>query len=98
MTELRVSPDSVAALGSHARQLATDLDSALRIANSEVAALATSWKGEAGTAYLHGWQELHDGGAFIFAALRALGYSAAAAAETVADRDDANATSLLNLT
>ncbi|CAM3772387.1 WXG100 family type VII secretion target [Smaragdicoccus niigatensis] len=98
MTEFRIHSDGVATLGSRAEQLAADLENALSLANREVSGLASSWTGEAGAAYLRGWEEMHDGGLRIFTALRSLAGSLGVTSAEFDGRDQSTSSSILSLT
>lgn len=97
VTDFRIHSEGVAALGLRAEQLAADLENALSLANREVSGLASSWTGEAGNAYLRGWEEMHDGGIQIFTALRGLAESLGVTADDFDGRDQVTSSSILSL-
>ncbi|MEU0875076.1 WXG100 family type VII secretion target [Nocardia brasiliensis] len=92
---LTVVADSVGDVGKYVFGIADELRTALKTANTEVAALIReSWTGTAADEFEAGWSEAYDGGSKIAAALVELAEKLGVTAETYRQRDESNASAL----
>ncbi|MFR9769082.1 WXG100 family type VII secretion target [Nocardia sp. SC052] len=98
-----VVPATVSDAGKYVQDTATALRNGVRMADTEVQALMTTWKGTAARAYLAGWEETKKGALDVLDALAAMAELLGVAAVGYSDIDDrraadtAHVTSSLNL-
>lgn len=67
--DLFVAPNEVSDVGRYAYRIAQELLSGLNAVDGELDSLATTWTGNAGSAYAAGWKELHGGARQVLEAL-----------------------------
>jgi uncharacterized protein YukE len=60
-TEFAVVPTAVSDTGKFVQDTASSLRNGVRSADTEIAALLTTWKGNAADAYAAGWEETRKG-------------------------------------
>ncbi|MEU2092272.1 WXG100 family type VII secretion target [Nocardia beijingensis] len=89
---LLVVPATVSDAGRYVQDTATELRNGVRMADTEIQALMTTWKGAAARAYLAGWEETKKGALDVLDALAAMAELLGVAAVGYSDVDDRRAT------
>jgi WXG100 family type VII secretion target len=97
-SSVAVTTDAVRQVGQLARQLASELATALDAVGHDVDALTTGgWRGEAADAYAEGWHECREGGHRVIRALAGLADKLGVNAEAYQATDTNTATEFVHL-